>query len=86
MHDVGEEGWVLFEDYERAVAFFKGFKEEALAGAQSAEEREEIMAHLALGRHGRGYVYVTTRARYFVLLCPAAARLPDVSIRVARVV
>ncbi|KAH9848501.1 kinase-like domain-containing protein [Lenzites betulinus] len=45
MYGVGEEGWVLVEDYERAVAFFKECKEGALAGAQSAKEREEIMAH-----------------------------------------
>ncbi|KAF7288594.1 APH domain-containing protein [Mycena indigotica] len=45
VHDVGEEGWVLVEDYERAVAFFKQFKEEAFAGAQSAREREEVMGH-----------------------------------------
>ena len=45
MLGVGEEGWVLGEDYEHAVAFFKECKEEALAGAQSAKEREEIMGH-----------------------------------------
>ncbi|KAJ7632968.1 kinase-like domain-containing protein [Roridomyces roridus] len=45
MQDVGEEGWVLAEDYERAVAFFKEYKEEALAGAETAEEREEILGH-----------------------------------------
>ncbi|KAI0772853.1 kinase-like domain-containing protein [Trametes elegans] len=45
MCDVGEEGWVLVEDYERAVAFFKECKEEALAGAQSPKEQEEIMGH-----------------------------------------
>ncbi|KAG5728151.1 hypothetical protein E4T56_gene19283 [Termitomyces sp. T112] len=42
---VGEEGWVATEDYESAVASLKGFKEEALQRAESAEEREEIMAH-----------------------------------------
>lgn len=47
MFDVGEEGWVLAEDYERAMSFFKECKEEVLAGAQSAEEREEIMGHWA---------------------------------------
>ncbi|KAG6901098.1 hypothetical protein C0995_000799 [Termitomyces sp. Mi166 len=45
MRGVGEEGWVPAEDYEGAVAFFEGCKEEALAGAQSAKEREEITAH-----------------------------------------
>ncbi|KAG6838496.1 hypothetical protein C0991_011157, partial [Blastosporella zonata] len=45
MRGVGEEGWVLVEDYEGALAFFKECKEDALAGAQSAKEREEIMAH-----------------------------------------
>ncbi|KAG6869136.1 hypothetical protein C0993_001701 [Termitomyces sp. T159_Od127] len=38
-------GGVPVDDYEGAVAFFKECKEEALAGAQSAEEREEITAH-----------------------------------------
>ncbi|KAF7419382.1 hypothetical protein PC9H_001971 [Pleurotus ostreatus] len=32
-------------DYESAVAFFKGWKEKALAEAESVEERDEIMAH-----------------------------------------
>ena len=45
MCGVGEEGWVQTEDYESAVAFLKERKEEALAGAESAKEREEIMAH-----------------------------------------
>ncbi|KAJ3740648.1 hypothetical protein DFH05DRAFT_1581996 [Lentinula detonsa] len=45
MRGVGEEGWVPVEDYEGTVAFFKEYKEDALAGAQSAEEREEIMTH-----------------------------------------
>jgi len=45
MCGVGEEGWVPTEDYESAVAFLKECKEEALAGAESAKEREEIMAH-----------------------------------------
>ncbi|KAJ3987972.1 kinase-like domain-containing protein [Lentinula detonsa] len=45
MRGVGEEGWVPVEDYEGTVAFFKEYKEHALAGAQSAEEREEIMTH-----------------------------------------
>ncbi|TBU26130.1 kinase-like domain-containing protein [Dichomitus squalens] len=45
MCGVGEEGWVLAEDYENAVAFLKETKEEALAGAESVEEREEIMSH-----------------------------------------
>jgi len=42
---VGEEGWVLTEDYGFAVDFLKKRKEQALAGAESAEEREEIVAH-----------------------------------------
>ena len=41
----GEEGWVPTEDYERAVTFFRAFQEEALAGAKSVEEREEIEGH-----------------------------------------
>lgn len=45
MVGLGEEGWVPTEDYEDAVAFFKGRKEAALAGANSAEERAEIMGH-----------------------------------------
>ena len=45
MCGLGEEGWVLAEDYEYAVAFLKERKEEALAGAELVEEREEIMAH-----------------------------------------
>ena len=42
---VGEEGWVPTEDCESAVAFFKEWKEKALARAESAKEREEINAH-----------------------------------------
>lgn len=45
MRGVGEEGWVPSEDYESAVAFFKGWKEKGLAEAESAKEREEIMEH-----------------------------------------
>ena len=45
MCGLGEEGWVLAEDYEHAVAFLRERKEEALAGAESVEEREEIIAH-----------------------------------------
>ena len=45
MRGVGEDGWVAVEDYEDAVAFFGGFKERALKGAKSEEERDEIMAH-----------------------------------------
>jgi len=45
MCGVGEEGWVQTEDYESAVAFLKERKEEALAEAESAKEREEIIAH-----------------------------------------
>jgi len=45
MCGLGEEGWVLAEDYQYSVAFLKERKEEALAGAESVEEREEIMAH-----------------------------------------
>jgi hypothetical protein len=45
MRGVGEEGWVLTEDYEEAVAFLQAAKEDALAGSESAEEREEILAH-----------------------------------------
>ena len=45
MGGAGEEGWVPTEDYERAVTFFRAFQAEALAGAKSAEEREEIEGH-----------------------------------------
>lgn len=45
MCGVGEESWVLTEDYECAVALLEEKEEEALAGAESAEEREEIMTH-----------------------------------------
>ena len=45
MCGVGEEGWVVNEDYEFAVDFLKKRKEEALVGAESVEEREEIMVH-----------------------------------------
>lgn len=43
MVGLGEEGWVLTEDYEDTVAFFE--KEEALAGTRSAEQRAKIMDH-----------------------------------------
>ncbi|KAF7290352.1 APH domain-containing protein [Mycena chlorophos] len=43
MRGIGEEGWVPVKDYEDTVAFLKQFKEESLAGAESVEEREEIM-------------------------------------------
>ncbi|KAF9076022.1 kinase-like domain-containing protein [Rhodocollybia butyracea] len=43
MCDVGEEGWVLPEDYDSAVVFLKDRKEAAFAGAESEEDREEIM-------------------------------------------
>ena len=39
MCSIGEEGWVLAEDYENAVEFLK----EASAEAESEEERGEIM-------------------------------------------
>ena len=42
---VGEEGWVATEDYKFAMAFLKDMKKKALRGAESAKEREEIMAH-----------------------------------------
>ncbi|KAG6850737.1 hypothetical protein H0H93_009360 [Arthromyces matolae] len=45
MGGIGEEGWVPVQDYEGAVAFLKKCKEEALSGAQSVNEREEIMVH-----------------------------------------
>ena len=54
MCGVGEEGWVRTEDYDFTVDFLKKRREEALAGAESAEEREEIMVQrsLAMGRYG----------------------------------
>ena len=64
---VGEEGWVPVEHYEGAVAFFKGCKEEALAGAVG-EGTGGDYGSLAVGRHGRGSVYVPNRTRYFVPL------------------
>jgi len=42
---VGEEGWVATENYEFAMAFLKDMKKKALRGAESAKDREEIMAH-----------------------------------------
>ncbi|KAF2459141.1 kinase-like domain-containing protein [Lineolata rhizophorae] len=42
---VGEDGWVPTEDYEFAVASLKERKEQALGWAESAKEREEVMAH-----------------------------------------
>jgi len=45
MTDIGQDGWVQPGDYRYAVAFLKKRKKEALAGAESAEEREEIMNH-----------------------------------------
>lgn len=45
MVGIGEESWVPTEDYDYAVEFLQQMKKQALAGAESAEEREEIMAH-----------------------------------------
>lgn len=45
MRGIGEDGWVQAENYENAVTFLKGMKEEALAGAVSEKEREEILYH-----------------------------------------
>ena len=45
MCDLAEEGWVLPEGYEFAMSFLKDRKAEALAGAESEEEREEILNH-----------------------------------------
>ncbi|KIY65649.1 kinase-like protein [Cylindrobasidium torrendii FP15055 ss-10] len=42
MAGVAEEGWVPNEDYEHAMRFLSGKKEEAFKYAQSDEEREEI--------------------------------------------
>ena len=42
---LGPEGWVPTQDYEGAVALCKQMKEEALAEAQSEEERAEILGH-----------------------------------------
>ncbi|KAG6856869.1 hypothetical protein H0H87_012686 [Tephrocybe sp. NHM501043] len=66
IYGVGEQGWAPPEGYEGAVAFFEECKEEALAGAESEKGRGDY-GSLAMGRHGRD-VYVTNRARYFVLL------------------
>ncbi|KAI0030598.1 kinase-like domain-containing protein [Vararia minispora EC-137] len=43
MAGLAEEGWVSTKGYESAVAFLKSRKDEGLAMAESAEEREEIM-------------------------------------------
>lgn len=48
LHDsigLGEDGWISNEDYENVVALLQGFKEQALAGAASQEEREQILNH-----------------------------------------
>ena len=45
MVGLGEEGWVPTEDYEDAMAFFEGRKEEALVYSKSAEDRAEILSH-----------------------------------------
>ncbi|KAL1664444.1 kinase-like domain-containing protein [Schizophyllum commune] len=43
---IGEEGWVPSDDqYEFATDLIKRFKEDALAGCQSEEERNEVMNH-----------------------------------------
>ncbi|KAL1757525.1 kinase-like domain-containing protein [Schizophyllum commune] len=43
---IGEEGWVPSDDqYEFAANLIRRSKEDALAGCQSAEERNEIMTH-----------------------------------------
>jgi hypothetical protein len=68
MCGLGEEGWVLAEDYEYAVAFLKERMEEALTGAESVEEQEEIMAHWPWDDMDEKEVYVTNRARRSVLL------------------
>ncbi|KAJ3476585.1 hypothetical protein NLI96_g11059 [Meripilus lineatus] len=45
MCGIGEEGWVLPGDYQKAVAFMKQLQKDWLAGAQSAQERDEITNH-----------------------------------------
>lgn len=45
MRSVEEDGWVPVAVYEDAVAFSRRRKEKALEGAQSAEERDEIVVH-----------------------------------------
>jgi hypothetical protein len=42
---VGEDGWVSNEGYERTTTFLKKTKEEGLADADSARERDEIANH-----------------------------------------
>ena len=44
----GAEGWVLAERYEEAMARSKQMKEDALAAAETDEERAEIMTHWPL--------------------------------------
>jgi len=44
----GSEGWVPTRHYEEALTRSKQLKEDALAGARSAEERAEIAAHWPL--------------------------------------
>ncbi|KAI0044477.1 kinase-like protein [Auriscalpium vulgare] len=43
MVGLGEDGWVSNEGYEYAVTFLENIKKDGLAGAESAEDREEIM-------------------------------------------
>ncbi len=45
---VGSEGWVPTERYEKAMMHSKQLKKDALAAAESAEERAEIAAHWPL--------------------------------------
>jgi len=45
MADIGQDGWWQPGDYRYAVAFSEKRKKKALAGAESAEEREDVMNH-----------------------------------------
>lgn len=45
MADIGQDGWWQPGDYRYAVAFLEKRKKKALAGAESAEEREDVMNH-----------------------------------------
>ena len=68
MCGIGEEGWVLVEDYEDAVEFLKEIKEEALAEAESEEERGEIMTRWPWDDMDEMTSMVMNRARRSVLV------------------
>ena len=42
---LGKKGWVLTENYEKTMVFFRNSKEEAMVGAELVKKWEEIIAH-----------------------------------------